>query len=169
MKKLYHYAPKPNTVLKDGLLSISKNPVNLKPYSYEHRANSEREEDVMKWLENSFYGRSRCVSGLTEPIKWQGNASMLKGFAKARELFSFDVEKLFDDGIAEAIYSKHGHNAIGLEEKIKRITSPKEIDFSPLDWHLCNEEKGVFFGVIRHYFIVLKDGRIPPRYITKEG
>ncbi len=165
--KLYHYASIPNTILTEGLKSISKNPANLKSYSCKQRADSEKPEDVMRWLENSFPGRSRCVSGLTEPVQWQGNAGMLKRFAESRELFSYDIARLFKDGIAEAIYVKTGHNEVGMDEKIKKIAGSEEIDFSPLAWHLCDEEKGIFFGVIRHYLIVLKDGFIPPEYLSK--
>ena len=42
--KLYHYAPKENSVLKDGLLSISKIDRDLKPYI--HRAGSDKKEDI---------------------------------------------------------------------------------------------------------------------------
>jgi hypothetical protein len=41
--KLYHYAPKENSIITDGLLSISKVDRNLKPYA--HRAGSENKLD----------------------------------------------------------------------------------------------------------------------------
>ena len=69
--KLYHYAPKENTALKDGLLSVSKIPARLKVYA--KRAGTENPKEIIAWLEKTFLGRSRAVSCLTEPIKWQGN------------------------------------------------------------------------------------------------
>ena len=74
--KLYHYAPKENTVMRDGLFSISKIDRNLRPYA--HRAGSENKEDILKWMDSTFYGRSRAISCLTEQIKWQGNDPILK-------------------------------------------------------------------------------------------
>ena len=89
--KLYHYAPKENTVMKDGLFSISKIDRNLRPYA--HRAGSENKEDILKWLDSTFYGRSRAISCLTEQIKWQGNDSILKKIVDGTELFSFEKEE----------------------------------------------------------------------------
>ena len=43
--KLYHYAPKENTIMKDGLFSISKIDRNLSPYA--HRTGSENKEDIL--------------------------------------------------------------------------------------------------------------------------
>ena len=40
--KLYHYAPKENTVKEKGLLSISKGPRDLRAYA--HRAGSENKD-----------------------------------------------------------------------------------------------------------------------------
>ena len=43
--KLYHYAPKENSIMTDGLLSISKVDRNLRPYA--HRAGTENKEEVV--------------------------------------------------------------------------------------------------------------------------
>lgn len=40
--RLYHYAPKVNTIKEKGLLSISKGPRDLRAYA--HRAGSENRE-----------------------------------------------------------------------------------------------------------------------------
>ena len=71
--RLYHYAPKENTVKEKGLLSISKGPRDLRAYA--HRAGSENSGDIMAWLDKTFAGRSHAISCLTEPIKWQGKMS----------------------------------------------------------------------------------------------
>ena len=49
--KLYHYAPIDNTCLQDGILSISKNPINLK--SYYKRAGFENKEEILAWLDQT--------------------------------------------------------------------------------------------------------------------
>ncbi len=88
---LYHYAPKENTVMECGLLSISKGPRDLRAYA--HRAGSENRDDIMAWLDKTFAGRSRAISCLTEPIKWQGNDTVLKAIVDRSALFSFEIEK----------------------------------------------------------------------------
>lgn len=163
--KLYHYAPKENTVKKDGILSISKINRDLKPYI--HRAGSDNKEDILKWLDSTFYGRSRAISCLTEQIKWKGNDAVLKKIVKASELFSFDLQKLINDGLVESIWCKDGSDEKGLNEIFYQVT-PDKIDFSPLAWHKVDVKNEKLYAVIRHYMIVLKDGVIPPKYITKE-
>ena len=99
--KLYHYAPRENSVLKDGLFSISKIDRNLRPYA--HRAGSENKEDILKWLDSTFYGRSRAISCLTEPIKHEGNDPVLKKIVDGSELFSFELNDLIKDGVVETM------------------------------------------------------------------
>lgn len=163
--KLYHYAPKENTIMKDGLFSISKIDRNLSPYA--HRAGSENKEDILKWLESTFYGRSRAISCLTEQIKWKGNDPVLKKIIKASELFSFDLDELIKDGLVESIWFKNGSDANGLNEQFYQVM-PEEIDLSSLTWEKVDVSKGLLYAVVRHYLIVLKEGYIPPEYITKE-
>ena len=59
--KLYHYARKENTIMKDGLLSFSKSKVvNVK--DYRTRAEGlDKQEDVIRWMESCFEGRSRGI------------------------------------------------------------------------------------------------------------
>ena len=160
--KLYHYAPKENTVLKDGLLSISKGAGNLKVYV--ERANSDKKQDILAWLESTFHGRSRSISGLTEPICWKNNDPVLKQIVDQSELFTFDLDELIKDHLVESIWLKEKSKAHGKNEKFIKI-HPDEIDLSPLHWEKADASKGLIFGVIRHYLIVLKDGIIPPKYI----
>ena len=163
--KLYHYAPKENTALKDGLLCVSKIPARLKVYA--KRAGTEDPKEIIKWLEKTFEGRSRAVSALTEPIKWQGNDVVLKKIVDGSTLFSFELDDLIKDNLVEAIYLKKCSDADGYNEKFEKITMRK-IDCSPLDWGKVNTSKGLLYGVIRHYLIVLKDGYIPPHYLKRE-
>ncbi len=162
--KLYHYAPKDNTILEDGFLSIAKSSKNLEAYA--KRANSKNKDDIIKWLDNSFYGRSRTISCLTETIKWQNNDKMLKNFIDRTELFSFELEDLINNNMVEKIYCKTGSLSSGIYENFYEVDIT-QIDCSQLNWSKCNYSKGLFFGVIRHYLIVLKDGVIPSKLIKK--
>jgi hypothetical protein len=164
--KLYHYAPKVNTVKEQGLLSISKGPRDLRAYA--HRAGSENREDIMAWLDKTFAGRSRAISCLTEPIKWQGNDAVLKAIVERSALFSFELNDLIKAGIVEAIWCKNGSDAGGYNEKFY-LVKPEDIDLSPLTWEKVDAAKDLLYAVVRHYLIVLKDGCIPPQYLTLEG
>lgn len=163
--RLYHYAPKENTVLRDGLLSISKGPRDLKAYA--HRAGSENRDDIMAWLDKTFYGRSRAISCLTEPIKWQGNDAVLKAIVDRSALFSFELDDLVKDGIVEAIWCKNGSDAGGYNEQFYQV-KPEDIDLSPLTWEEVDATKDLLYAVVRHYLVVLKDGYIPPEYLKRE-
>lgn len=162
---MYHYSKRGNTVSKDGLLGIRKSGRSLKPYA--HRAQTEDPEKIYEWLDNTFQGRSRSVSCLTEKIMWQGNDEVLKSIVGGCDLFSFDLEQLVLDGIVTDIWCKDGSDADGYNEKFKKIEL-NEVDCSPLSWEKCDSTKGLLFAVIRHYLLVLKDGYIPPHYLKKE-
>ncbi len=164
--KLYHYAPKENTVLQDGLLSLSHTSRNLGAYA--KRAQSNKKQDIICWLESTFAGRSRAISCLTEPIRWQNNDPVLKKIVDNSALFSFDLIDLIQDHLVESIWLKSKSNAHGQNEKFMAVL-PDEIDISHLSWEKVNAEKGLIFGAVRHYFIVLKHGKIPPKYLHKEN
>lgn len=164
--RLYHYAPIENTVLSDGLLSISCIQKDLRAYA--HRAGSNNREEILAWLDKTFYGRSRAISCLTEPIKWQNNDSVLKRIVDNSALFSFDLSELVKDNLVEAIWCKNGSAAGGYNEKFFQV-SPEEIDFSPLKWERVDAAKDMLYAVIRHYLIVMKNGVIPPKYLTREN
>lgn len=163
--RLYHYAPKENTVLEEGIKSISKIDSNL--HSYVKRVGSDKKEDIINWLEKTFEGRSRAISCLTEPIVWQGNDRVLKALVDRSILYSFELEDLINAGLVESIWCKDGSEASGVNENFYQV-SKDEIDLSPLPWHKCNASKGLIFGVIKHYMLVLKDGIIPAEFIREE-
>ena len=54
------------------------------------------------------------------------------------------------------------------KENIYRLKSFDEIDTSPLSWDDAKEEYGSPYNMLRHYFIVLKKGLIPPEFISLE-
>lgn len=166
MLKMYHYARQGNTILQDGLLGIKKSGRSLRPYA--HRAGTDDPEKIYKWLDNTFAGRSNSISCLTEKIAWKGNDKILKKIVDDCELFSFDLEKLIEDGVVTAIWCKEGSDASGYNEKFKKVELD-EVDCSPLPWEKCNSSKDLLFAVVRHYMLVLKNGFIPAKYIQKEN
>lgn len=158
--KLYHYAPKENTCLQKGILSVSLLPEYL--FHYASRAGSEKHSDIIKWLDKTFRGRSRSVSCFTEPLKLNG-----KIIANAGHLFSFDIDELIRDNLIESVYCKTKSGNGGYIEAFKKI-NPSEIDYSPLDFSLYKTEFDLTNTFFRHYMVVLKNGFIPARYITLE-
>ena len=163
--KLYHYLPKENNARKVGILTLSKKPEEIKKYG--KRLGTEDVAEITTWLEQSFLGRTRAVSGQTEPVQTKGTDPMLKEWVAQKELVSIDLDRLLSDGKVESIWCKESSDAYGKKEKIYQI-QPNKIDFTPLPWDKCSQAKGLFFGVIRHYLIVLKEGVIPPEYIHFE-
>lgn len=161
---LYHYAPKKNTIKKDGFLSISQRDMDLKSYIY--RAKSDKKDDILKWLDSTFYGRSRSISCLTEKIKWRGNDPVLKKIIKKSELFYFELDDLLKEGIVESIWCKEGSDYDGCNENFYQVT-PDKIDTTPLSWEKVDVSKELLYNVVRHYMIVLKNGHIPAKYMKK--
>ena len=160
--KLYHYIPKENNVSRTGVLSVFQIPQELLKYG--GRVGSNEPDKIKSWLEKTFPGRSRAISVLTEPVRWQGNDPMLKEWIDQKELIEIDFDNLLKDGLIESIWCKSASDADGKNEKFIQV-KPNEIDLSPLPWEKCSTAKGLFFGVIRHYFLVMKEGIIPPKYI----
>ena len=151
---LYHYVPKDAPPLTEGILSVSLLPQELVKYA--PRAGSHNPPDIVAWLESTFPGRSRAVSVLTEPVQTDENDPMLGAWTKEKTLIRIDYTKLLADKMIEAVWCKNGSQKGGINEKFDKI-SFNDIDFSPLPWHLCSEEKGLFFGAVRHYFLVMKN------------
>ena len=161
---LYHYVPKDAPPLTEGILSVSLLPQELVKYA--PRAGSDSLPKITAWLESTFPGRSRSISVLTEPVQTKGNDPMLTAWTKGKTLVRIDYTKLLEDRLIEGVWLKKGSQKGGINEKFDKI-SPNDIDFSPLPWHLCSEEKGLFFGAVHHYFLVMKNGLIPPEYIKE--
>ena len=174
--KLYHYITRPNTALKDGILSFANNP-NADLRYYFKRSNETTHEGIVKWMESCFEGRSCAIRGFSEPIQWtEKSINMFKPFIENADLFSIDLEALAKDGLIEAVYVSP---AIELDldkdfpqdvdERLVKLNSIYDIDTSPVDWTVCDEKLGLRFSVVPYYLIVLKDGYIPSKYIKKEN
>ncbi len=159
---VYHYLPKEANYQNTGILTLSKLPKEL--IKYGPRFQQSNPKEIIQKLETTFPGRTRSVSVLTEPIQTKGNDPMLSQWIKTKQLVEIDLDALIQNHLVESIWCKLGSNAAGKEEQFQKII-PSQIDFSPLDWSRCSQEKGLFFGVIRHYLLVMKEGVIPPFYL----
>ncbi len=167
---LYHYVAKGNDVLSKGLLSFSQNPHADLSY-YFQRSGATTHSDIVKWMESCFIGRSRGIRCFSEPIKWHSQSFSLKNFIENADLFAIDIDAMNKDGLIEAVYvspSVMGRQNLqkhGCDELLERVTL-SEIDFSPIDWSICNDEKGWRFAFVRYYLLVIKEGIIPPQYLS---
>lgn len=176
--KLYHYAKKENTIMKDGLLSFAKSS-NVNTRDYLKRTGSEDKAEIIAWMENCFKGRSRGIRFFTEKIRWHNKALLvLKSFIDKCDLFSIDINQLVQDGLVDAIYvspsllnspdyDDNPKYKWGCDEELIKLNSVRDIDFSPIDWSICDDKTGRRFAFVRYYLIIIKNGIIPPEYITK--
>jgi len=173
--KLYHYIAKPNTALKDGILSFAKNQ-NADLRYYFKRSCETTHEGIVKWMESCFEGRSRGIRGFSEPIKWTNDSLSLKDFIDNADVFSIDLEALDKDGLLEAVYiSPSVMDVMTMKELWKsdelliKLHDYKDISTRPVDWSICNDELGRRFAFVPYYLIVIKGGVILPKYIKKEN
>ena len=174
--KLYHYIAKPNTALKEGILSFAKNS-NADLHYYYKRSGETSHNGIVKWMESCFEGRSRAIRGFSEPIQWtEKSVNMFKPFIENADLFSIDLDALNKDGLIEAVYISPAikpnldkYFPQDIDERLFKLSSINDIDTSPVDWSVCDEKLGLRFSVVPYYLIVIKDGIIPPKYIKKEA
>lgn len=171
--KLYHYVLRPNDVLKKGLYSFSAHK-NADLSYYIKRSNAKTHDEVCQWMESCFEGRSRGVRAFTEPIKYTKNSiHCLKDFADKCDLFEIDVESLNKDGLIEAVYVspsvlelQHFNKNI-VDEILYKINGVEKIDFSPIDWSVCDDKLQRRFAFVRYYLLIIKGGIIDAKYLKK--
>ena len=174
--KLYHYISKPNTALNDGILSFANNP-NADLRYYFKRSEETTHNGIVKWMESCFEGRSRAIRGFSEPIQWtEKSVKMFKPFIENADLFSIDLEALDKDSLIEAVYVSPAIKINtdkdfpqDVDERLVKLSSINDIDTSPVDWSVCDENFGLRFSVVPYYLIVIKGGIIPPEYIKLES
>ena len=53
------------------------------------------------------------------------------------------------------------------DEILQKLSGIEEISLSPIDWSVCNDKLGRRFAYIRYYLVIVKDGIIPPHYISQ--
>lgn len=173
--KLYHYIARPNTVSKDGILSLSQNPRADLSYYYK-RTGETTYEGIIKWFEKCFEGRSRGIRGFSEPVKWTENSLSLKQFIEGSDMYSIDLDSLSDDGLLEAVYFSPSVMDVPTlkkewvnDELLIRLHDYNDISVRPVDWTICNDKLGWRFAFVPYYVIIVKGGIIPPKYIKKEN
>lgn len=142
---------------------------------HRHSAKSDNTDDILAYLEQTFEGRLRSICVVTETAPVQDYAHpYLDYLVHNADVISFDLNRLIDDGIVQAIYCKDLRQTALSDagyENIYKIENIDEIGLEPCDWHLCEkaEYKGLSpWATIKHYMLVLKNGYIPPEYITLE-
>lgn len=168
--KLYHYAPKGNTVLTNGILSLAKNPKADLAY-YTKRSGATTHAGIVCWLEKSFKGRSYGIRLLIEPLKATQATPSLKAFILGADLFEVDVSALAKDGLIQAIYvspsvlEKAPANIH--DEGLYPLSDITQIDLTPNDYSVLNDAKGRRFAFLRYYLFIMKDGLIPSKYVKK--
>lgn len=174
MTKLYHYIAKGNSALREGILSFARNASADLSYYYK-RSGETTHTGIVNWMESCFTGRSRAVRGFSEPIRrTEKSMNMFRPFIEDSDLFSIDADELQKDGLIEAVYVspalRPDLNDLpqNVDETLVKLGGVNEIDASPVDWSLCDEKLGLRFSVVPYYLIVVKNGVIPPKYITKE-
>ena len=79
--------------MKKGILSVYKIPTELLKYG--KRLGTDDPAKISAWLEKTFSGRSRAISVLTEPVKWEGNDPMLKEWIDQKKLIAIDNTETF--------------------------------------------------------------------------
>ncbi|MBR2300320.1 MAG: hypothetical protein IJ870_07120 [Alphaproteobacteria bacterium] len=172
--KLYHYVKRPNNVLEKGLLSIAMNKNTDLSY-YLKRSGAKTHDEVCQWMESTFEGRSRGIRAFTEPCQWtERSLYCIKSFVDQADLFEINIEAMDKDGLIEAVYISPSvldlpnvNEEQCIDEILQKIKGIKEIDCSPIDWNVCDDELGHRFAFVRYYLLVVQNGVIPPKYLKK--
>jgi len=178
--KMYAYTYQYDRIKQEGYRSLSL--INRDDPTFQQRmsvhaenAGSKNPDDIWDYLEGTFKGRTRSICAITEPAPMKTyKHTYLNYLIHHADLVSFDVDKLWQADIIEAIYCKDMRETVKKElffENIYPVPTPDEIDKSPLNWDLCDARPYIHrspWAAVKHYFLVLKDGYIPPEYITLE-
>ena len=171
--KLYHYIFRPNNAPEEGILSFASNR-NADLSYYEKRSGGKKtHQEIVEWMESCFAGRSRGIRCFSEPIKWtERSINCLKEFVDRTDLFEIDISKMVQDDLIEAVYVspsvldvKEIKEEECADELLIKLKGIEEIDFSPVDWGVCDDALLRRFAFVRYYLIVVKSGIIPPKYI----
>ncbi len=178
--KVYLYTYAYENIKKEGYKSLAmfdKDNEDTKKRLLVHRssAKSENTEDIIAYLEQTFKGRLRSICVVTDmaPIE-EYKHPYLNNIVRQADVISFDLNKLIEDGIVEAVYCKDLRETILTNpgfENIYKINNINDFDLEPNDWHLCGNDEYIKYSpwaTIKHYFLVLTKGYIPPEYITLE-
>lgn len=171
--KMYHYVAKGNDVFSRGILSFAENPSANLRYYFNRTGGKTAHKDICEWMESCFEGRSRGIRCFSEPIKWNKRSiRCLKEFVDNSDCFEIDISAMHADGLIEAVYvSPPVTDFPEIEEKedtdeiLLKLKSIENIDFSPVNWTICDDEAKRRFAYVRYYLIVVKGGIIAPKYL----
>jgi len=171
--KLYHYVHKGNNVLKKGLLSFATNPNADLHYYFKRTGGKTTHKAICEWMENCYTGRSRAIRGFTEPIKYtERSIHCLKDFIDNADMFEIDISAMDKASLIDAVYVSPPITDFpdvteeqGMDEITQKLSGIDDIDYSPIDWSVCDDELGHRFAYIRYYLIVIRGGIIPPKYL----
>ncbi len=178
--KVYLYTYAYENIKKEGYKSLAmfdKDNEDTKKRLLVHRssAKSENTEDIIAYLEQTFKGRLRSICVITDVAPQEEyKHPYLNNLVRQADVISFDLNKLIEDGIVEAVYCKDLRETILTNpgfENIYKINNINDFDLEPNDWHLCGNDEYIKYSpwaTIKHYFLVLTKGYIPPEYITLE-
>ena len=170
--KVYLYTYVYEEIKTEGYKSLSmfdKDSDHYKNARWVHRnsAKSDNPEDIAAYLEHTFAGRLRSICVITDIApKQEYKHPYLDRLVHYADVISLDLDQLIKDGLVEAIYCKDLRQSALSDanfENIYKINRIEEIDLTPNDWHLCEDEKYAKlspWATIKHYFLVLKDGRV---------
>ncbi len=172
--KLYHYIHKNNNALTCGIMSFAQNRQADLSYYYKRSGGKTTHAEIVKWMESCFVGRSRGIRGFTEPIRWsEHNRKCLKYFNDECDCFAIDIDALKHDELLEAVYVSPSvmeqsppNTENDVDELLLKLNNVEDIDYTPIDWNICDDATGKRFAYVRYYLIVVKGGIIPPQYIT---
>lgn len=177
--KMYLYTYNYKDIAKEGYKSLSlfdpKSDVfQQRLHVYTNNAGSDKIEDILAYLDKTFKGRLRSICVITQPapIK-EYKHSFLNRLVHQADLISFNLDELIKDDLIEAIYCKDNRQTILTNPNLENIYPVRvdEIDTTPYDWDLCGTEAYIKYSPwssIKHYFLVLKKGYIPTKYISLE-
>ena len=174
--KLYHYITKGNDALEKGILSFANNP-NADLHYYDDRTGGKTtHKEICEWMEKCFAGRSRAVRAFSEPIQWtEHSIHCLKDFIDNADKFEIDISAMNEDGLIEAVYVSPSildipniKEKYGMDEVLEKLKGIDDIDYTPIDWSVCDDEQGRRFAWVRYYMLIIKGGVIPPKYLKKE-
>ena len=154
---LYSYVPKKNTLKTDGLYGPAGDSEENLARRYGYRAGSTDKMDILNWLESTAPGRSRSISVLTEPIPEDAPENIRSFRDSSVQVTLPPYTELLDAGvIEEPIYRSNIHGP--------GLIPAKRMSYRALSWQKPNKTPLAFKG-IRHYFLVTRNGNIPPEYL----
>ena len=173
--ELYHYIAKGNNAMEKGILSFANNPDADLHYYFKRTGGKTTHKEICEWMESCFIGRSRAIRAFSEPIKWTDKSiHCLKDFIDNADQFEIDITAMDKDGLIEALYVSPSILDIPnikeeecADEILQKLNSIEDIDYTSVDWSVCDDELGRRFAWVRYYLIVVSGGIIPPKYLQK--